>query len=98
MGVFQVLTSPGKPGGVLALRRHAGGHVSKVVEMVFHFCFFSTSVCDLMNWAQQWANNLTYEYVWVKGGERTIESGQILLSPMERGIEITSYGDLEMME
>lgn len=66
--------------------------------MVFHFCFFSAPVCDLMNCAQQWANNLTYEYMWVKGGERTIESGQILLSPMERGIEITSYGDLEMME
>lgn len=83
---------------MLALHLHAGGHVSKVVEMVFHFCFFSTPVYDLMDWAQQWANNLTYEYVWVKGGERTIESGQILLSPMEKGIEITSSGDLEMME
>lgn len=55
-------------------------------------------MCDLMDWAQQWANNLTHEYMWVKGGERTIEFGQILLSLMERDIEITSYGDLEMME
>ena len=55
------------------------------MEMVFHFCFSSTPVCDLMDWALQWAMNLSYGEVWVKGGERTVKFGQISLISHEVG-------------
>ena len=67
MEVFQVLTTSGKPGGVL-----------EMLPAARRIPWFSTSVsslvCDLTDWALQWTNTFSSGEEGAKGGKRNHKS------------------------